>query len=264
LSGEYLPALYYGALEDSSWQQAGLGLPGLGKAYAFDPFTITVTLIGIAEDEIAYDTPGSEGRFSLEDMFEEFFTTVCVNKPGLEGFNVFTSALNDAEVGIVKKPLERFFFWGANSVSNSRTIEELADEIFEGYDSNTEYLVEILTSSEGDFGFFKNTGNVCGGTGWDLYGQRDCTRCALQVWVDGSKVGTLGHLGEPVYMGSYTGARTVGVYRECDGEVTAVTCSDANPGPDHEVVVYLESCTATSGTGHIEINGVTQSEVPCD
>jgi hypothetical protein len=263
-SGEYLPALYFGTLEDASWQQAGLGLLRLNQAHAFDPFTITITLIGIAEEEIAYDDPSSEGRFSLEDMFNEFFTTVCVDKEGLKDFNVFTSAIDDAKVGIVKRPVGGFFFWGTNSVAVNTATEGLADKTFGSYDPNTEYLIEILTTSDGDLAFFKNTGKACGGTGWKLYGQRDCAKCALQVWVDGSKVGTLGHRGEPVYMGSYTGTHTVGVYRECDGEVTAVTCSDVNPGPDHEVEAYLDTCTLTSGTGHIEVNGVTQSEVPCD
>ncbi len=177
---------------------------------------------------------------------------------------MFTSALDTAKVGIVKTPVGGFFFWGANSVPVDTATETLANKIFESYDPDTEYLIEILTTSDGNFAFFKNTGKACGGTGWGLYGQRDCTRCALQVWVDGAKVGTLGYRRDPVYMGSYTGTHTVGVYRECDGEVTAVTCSTVTAGPDHEVVAYLDTCTLTSGTGHIEVNGVTQSERPCD
>jgi len=263
-SGDYLPALYFGTLDEGSWQQAGLELLGLNQAYAFDPFTITVTLIGVAEETITYDAPSSEGRFHLEDMFDESFTTVCVDKEGLENFSVFTFALDTGKVGIVKTPVGGFFFWGANSVPVDTATETLANKIFESYDPDTEYLIEILTTSDGNFAFFKNTGKACGGTGWGLYGQRGCTRCALQVWVDGAKVGTLGYRRDPVYMGSYTGTHTVGVYRECDGEVTAVTCSTVTAGPDHEVVAYLDTCTLTSGTGHIEVNDVTQSELPCD
>jgi hypothetical protein len=263
-SGDYLPALYFGTLEDSSWEVAGLGRLSLSQASAFESFSVIVTLIGIAENEIAYDEPSSEGAFFLEEMFDESFTTVCVDKEGLKDFNVFTSGLGDAKTGIIKKTVGGVVFWGANAVSVDTVIEELADEIFKNYDLNTEYLTEILTATERDFAFFKNTGTACGGTGWKLYGQRDCTRCALQVWVDGSKVGTLGQRGEPVYMGSYEGRRTVGVYRECDGEIYSVTCSDVNPGLDHEVVAYLDTCNISSGTGHIEVNGVDQSEVPCD
>ncbi len=243
-SGEYLPVLYFGTPDEDSWQ--------------------TVTLIGVAEETITYDAPASEGHFDLEDMFDESFTTVCVDKEGLENVSVFTSALDTAKVGIVKTPIDGFFFWGANSVPVDTATETLANKIFESYDPDTEYLIEILTTSDGNFAFFKNTGKACGGTGWGLYGQRDCTRCALQVWVDGAKVGTLGYRRDPVYMGSYTGTHTVGVYRECDGEVTAVTCSTVTAGLDHEVVAYLDTCTLTSGTGHIEVNDDTQSELPCD
>jgi len=263
-SGEYLPALYFGTLNDGSWQQAGIGLPGLNQAYAFDPFTITLTLVGVADETIAYDAPSSEGYFDLEDMFDESFTTVCVDKEGLENFSVFRSALDSAKVGIVDTPVGGFFFWGANSVSVGTAAETLAGKIFEDYDPDTEYLVEILTTSDGDFAFFKNTGKTCGGDGWKLYGQRVCTACVLQVWVGGAKVGSLVYRGDRVYLGSYSGTRTVGVYRECDGEVTSVTCSSVNPGPDHDVVAYLDTCTQTSGTGHIEVQGVTQSAVPCD
>jgi hypothetical protein len=263
-SGDYLPALYYGTLEDSSWQQAGIGLPGFSQAHAFDPFTITVTLIGVAEETITYDAPSSEGYFDLEDMFDESFTTVCVDKEGLENFSVFRSALESAKAGIVDTPTGGFFFWGANSVLVGTAAETLANKISEDYDPDTEYLVEILTTSDGDFAFFKNTGKTCGGDGWKLYGQRVCTACVLQVWVGGAKVGSIVYRGDRVYLGTYSGTRTVGVYRECDGEVTAVTCSSVNPGPDHDVTAYLDTCTQSSGTGHIEVQGVTQSEVQCE
>jgi hypothetical protein len=263
-SGEYLPALYYGTLNDGSYQQAGLKLLSPNQAYAFDPFTITVTLLGVAEETIDYDAPASEGHFDLEDMFEESFTTVCVNREGLENFSVFRSALDSAKVGIVDTPVGGFLFWGANSVSVGTAAETLANKIFEDYDPDTEYLVEILTTDDGEFAFFKNTGKTCGGDGWKLYGQRGCAACVLQVWVGGTKVGSIVYSGDQVYLGSYSGTRTVGVYRECDGEVTSVTCSSVNPGPSHDVVAYLDTCTQTSGTGHIEVQGVTQSTVPCD
>ncbi len=263
-SGEYLPALYFGTLSDGSWQQANLEFLGPNQAYAFDPFTITVTLIGVAEEAIDYDAPASEGHFDLEDMFDESFTTVCTNKEGLENFSVFTSAINTAKVGIVGTPVSGFLFWGANSVSVGTAAETLANKIFEDYDPDTEYLVEILTTDDGEFAFFKNTGKTCGGDGWKLYGQRGCAACVLQVWVGGTKVGSIVYSGDQVYLGSYSGTRTVGVYRECDGEVTSVTCSSVNPGPSHDVVAYLDTCTQTSGTGHIEVQGATQSTVPCD
>jgi hypothetical protein len=103
--------------------------------------------------------------------------------------------------------------------------------------------------------------------GWILYGDCECTSCNLEVWVDDSKVSSIGYGAsgdDPTYIGTYSGAHKIGVYRECDGEVNAVNCSNVSPSYGQEVVAYLDTCSLISGTGHIAVDGIIQAGVSCE
>ena len=131
-------------------------------------------------------------------------------------------------------------------------------------DGNT---YEITINSDGSFLL---TGNIIscsdtndGGNGWELFGDNECQSCQLEVWIDDSKVNSVEYGSPddlPTYLSKYAGTHKVGVYKNCNGEVTPVTCSTViNPEDGQKVVAYLDTCSE----GHITLDDATVQSETC-
>jgi hypothetical protein len=96
--------------------------------------------------------------------------------------------------------------------------------------------------------------------GWDLHGTCWCAACTEYVYIDGSLVNGVGCSAVDLYLGNYSGCHEVGVYKECGGIVSAITCSDVNARPGAKVVAYLDTCTS----GRVTVDGIVQPPGACD